>query len=180
MILPLEMIAYFAAVKIPKLSLTLEIICRAGLREQEAIYRKRSSIDFRQDKSCIRKIPRFGFKLKDKDQRDISIETELLDHSRPILAALLGQRFMTATNLDKPHSELLRKLKRVVNRAHVRSGDREGCRRGNDPKCAHWCLDKLAYRPDKDAAGWRDLRTVTKCSVYSDSSSAAPSFSSGR
>ena len=59
-----------------------ELRLKTGLREQEAIYLTWRSVDFERRVLRVRSNPEYGFKVKDKEQRDVPIAPDLLDRLR--------------------------------------------------------------------------------------------------
>jgi integrase len=165
-----EMKALFAAVKDPRLALTYEIMLKCGLREQEAMYLEWTSIDFERGKLRVRANAQYAFKVKDKEQRDIPIETELLKRLKAARKKHPHQRLVTGTvRTDLPQTHMLRALKRLVNKAGLQCGSCGGCRRELNPECEHWFLHKFrATYITRLLRGGMDLRTVMKYSGHSD------------
>ena len=71
--------------------------------------------------------PKLGFKIKDKEQRDVAIPQELVKvlaawkHKKPDV------RFVLGTENDMPNRSMLRSLKRLARRAGLNCGRCEGC-----------------------------------------------------
>jgi integrase len=164
-----EMAAFFAAVKDAKLALTFELMLKCGLREQEAMYLEWSSVDLERGKLRVRRNPRYGFKVKDKEQREIPIEAAHLARLKAMRKKFPQIYLVTGTRSDKPHTHLLRALKRLVNKAKLQCGSCDGCRRKLNPECEHWFLHKFraTYITMLLREGM-DLRTVMKYSGHSD------------
>jgi integrase len=165
-----EMKSFFAfAAKKPKLALTYEIMLKCGLREQEGMYLEWANVDLENGKCLVRSNPRFGFKVKDKEQREVPIERDLLATLKKTRKKYPLQRLVTGTASDKPHTHLLRALKRLVNKAGLQCGACPGCRRTKDPECERWFLHKFrATYVTNLLRGGMDLRTVMKYSGHSD------------
>jgi integrase len=66
------------AAKESKLALTFELILKTGLLEQEAVYLRWKDVDLTRGILRIRSNPTFGFIVKDKEQREITIPADLL------------------------------------------------------------------------------------------------------
>jgi integrase len=169
---PAELKAFFtseALRKKPKLALAFEILLKTGLREQEAIYLEWSNVDLERGKLLVRSNPRFGFKVKDKEQRAIPIERDLLPKLKKWHKEHPKDRLVMGATEDKPHSHLLRALKQLVNRAELECGICDGCRRKKNPECENWYLHKFrATYITRLLRGGMDLRTVMKYSGHSD------------
>ena len=138
-----ETSAFFASIKDARLALTFELLLKTGLREQEAMYLEWTAIDFERGKLRVRGNRQYGFKVKDKEQRDVPIEAGLLERLREARKKNPLQRLVTGTNADKPHTHLLRILKRLANRAKLQCGACPGCLRKVNPECERWYLHKF-------------------------------------
>jgi len=171
---PAELIPFFASITNPHLYLTFRILLETGLREQEAIYLCWENIDLEGGMLQVRSKPEYGFKIKDKEERDIPIPPDLLKRLRAYRKTHPNDRLVTGTRTDKPNMKLLRTLKRLVNTAGLNCQRCEGCKERKE--CERWWLHKfratyitglLQGGADPNHKGM-DLRTVMKLSGHSD------------
>lgn len=165
-----EMRAFLGSLKDEKLRITFGLLLRCGLREQEAMYLEWSQIDLERGVVRVQANPRFRFKVKDCEQRDIPIPSapgELLDRLKAYRHAFPNARLVTGTKADKPNTKLLRTLKRHVNKAKLNCRVCDGCVKQHE--CSRWFLHK--FRATCITMWLRsglDLRTVMKLSGHSD------------
>jgi integrase len=164
-----KLFEFLSKKKREKLAITFEILLKAGLREQEAVYLYWSNINLDKGILHVRSKAEFNFKIKDAEERDIPIPDDLLERLRAYREKHPAERLVTGTKADNPNTKLLRTLKRVVNAAGLACGECEGCRRDNEPECEVWwlhkfrstCITRLLQIP-------MDIRTVMKFSGHSD------------
>jgi len=164
---PEEMRVFFASLDDPKLRLTFEILLKCGLREQEAVYLEWANVDLKRAVLRVRANPRFRFKVKDCEQRDVPIPEDLTERLRVYREAHPAARLVTGTKTDKPNTKLLRTLKRLANKAKLACRVCEGC--VGHEECSGWFLHKFraTYITMLLRSGM-DLRTVMKFSGHSD------------
>jgi integrase len=156
-----------------RLLLTWELMLTCGLREQEAMYLEWSQIDFKNKVLRVKANPRFKFKVKDKEQRDIPMGTELVERLRAHYKSNPFQRLVCGTINDEPNDRMWAQLKIVVNRAGLQCKVCETCTREKDPQCGHWwlhkfratCITMWLRSKEMGGAGW-DVRTVMKFSGH--------------
>lgn len=152
-----------------KLANTYELLLKAGLRDQEATYLYWSNLDLVRGILEVRSKPEYDFKIKDSEERDIPIPSDLLKRLRAYRAAHPHEKLVTGTASDKPNEKLLRALKRAVNAAGLACGQCQGCKRENEPECERWFLHKFrATCLTRLLQAGMDLRTVMKFSGHSD------------
>ncbi len=161
-----ELRMFFAACKDAKLSLPYELLLKTGMREQEAIHLTWQSLDFERRVLRVRSNPEYGFKVKDKEQRDVPIAADLLTRLQECKKEA-GGKLVLGTKTDKPNTKLLRQLKQAAKWAGVNCGHCNTCiERG---ECEHWFLHKFrATFITKLLRSGMDLRTVMKLSGHSD------------
>lgn len=86
---------------------------KCGLREQELVFLEWPDID-QQDKVLrVQSKPERGFRVKDAEEREVSIPNDLLD---PLLAykeKYPAKLLVLGTDTDKPNTDLLRTLKQL-------------------------------------------------------------------
>ena len=74
-----QLTALFEAIRSRRESLLLRVLLQTGVREQEAMYLEWTDIDpDRKVLSLRSKVKRFGFRLKDFEERELPINDDLL------------------------------------------------------------------------------------------------------
>ena len=161
-----ELRQFFTACDDPKLALAYELLLKTGMREQEAIHLTWASVDFDRRVLRVRSNPEYGFKVKDKEQRDVPLAADLADRLRARKKEK-GGKLVLGTDSDQPNTKLLRSLKRAAKRAGVNCGHCPTCVEKGE--CEHWFLHKFrATYITKLLRTGMDLRTVMKLSGHSD------------
>ena len=158
---------FFESLKNDHLYLIYSIFLECGLREQEVIFLEWSSVDLKNGVLRVRKNERYGFKVKDSEQRDVPIPCDLIKRLSEYREAHKTNRLVSGTKSDRPNFKLLRTLKRLVNKAGLQCGQCDGCKEQNE--CSHWFLHKFraTYITRLLREGF-DLRTVMRLSGHSD------------
>jgi integrase len=137
-----------------------------GLREGEAAHAEWSQVDFDRGVFRVRSNPRWGFKVKDKEQRDVTIPVELQTLLKAYRKGHKGS-LIVGTDTDKPDGHLLRTLKGLAYKADLHCKTCDTCRERNE--CQHWYLHK--FRANYATTLLRngvDARTVMKLMGHSD------------
>jgi len=165
---PEEMRQLFDAISDEKLHNTFSILLQAGLREQEAVYLPWTSVGFDDCVIQVRSQPAYGFAIKDKEERDVPVSTELITRLKAYRARHPHHTLVTGTRSDLPNRKLLRTLKRIVYKSGIACGTCEGCR-GKNHECGKWYLHK--FRATAITTWHRagmDMRTIMRLSGHSD------------
>ena len=155
-----EEIADILAASDAYMHLVIGIALKCGLREQEIVHLEWTDIHRRDRVLRVSSKPRYGFRVKDSEERDIPIPDDLLEElekrhkSHPQGALVIG------TKHGNPNSKLLRTLKRLATRAKLNCGKCDGCK-GRARECQAWTLQKFrrTYCTTLLRSGV-DLRTV--------------------
>lgn len=164
---PEEMGQFFASLKSEHLYIIFSIMLECGLREQEVMYLDWSNVDLTRGVLRVRANAKFGFKVKDSEQRDVPIPSDLLDRLKTYRDKHPHIRLVAGTKSDQPNTHLLRTLKRLVNKARLNCGHCQGCTQYKE--CSHWFLHKFrATYITKLLREGLDLRTVMRLSGHSD------------
>lgn len=120
----------------------IELGLKCGLREQEIIHLEWADIDFTHSVLRVRSKPLYGFKVKDSEERDIPVPSDLLrllkerrGDAKPNVLVLPAER-------GGPNKKLLRLLKALAKKSGLNCGHCEGCQ-GVNKECQQWQLHKL-------------------------------------
>jgi integrase len=164
---PEEMSRFFSSFKNEHLCLIYAIFLETGLREQELMYLEWSNVDLNRGVLRVRANAKWGFKVKDSEQRDVPIPADLLKKLREYRDKHPHARLVAGTKSDLPNTKLLRTLKRLVNKARLNCGHCRGCIEHKE--CSHWYLHKFrATYITRLLRSGLDLRTVMRLSGHSD------------
>ena len=161
------------------MSLAIGLALKCGLREQELIHLEWTDIDEKAGVLRIRGKTKYGFQVKDSEQRDVPIPADLLAelkawraaHKRMALILGTPSRFHGLPDkayLDRPNKKLLRALKQLAKREKLNCGHCDGCK-GPNQECREWNLHK--FRRTYCTTLLRssmDLRTVQALMGHSD------------
>jgi integrase len=161
------MTAFFDSLKTDCHKITYGIALMCGLREQELMHLKWADVDIHHKVLTVRSAPEWGFHVKDKEERSISIPDDLVTELIEYHAQRPLTMFVTGTATDKPNTKLLRTLKRLVNAAGLQCGVCDGCRETHE--CGEWYLHRFrsSYITRLIRAGV-DVRTIMRLSGHSD------------
>jgi len=118
-----------------------ELLLKTGLREQEAMYLEWADIVFGAGTLTIHSKPKYGFKIKDKEERALHIPPDLLERLKKLRAKRPKSQLVIGTTNDRPNMKLLRLLKRRVNAAGIQCGTCNSCKGHNE--CERWFLHKF-------------------------------------
>ena len=164
---PAELKTFFASLESPYDLLVFDLLMRTGLREQEARYLEWEDISFPTASLTIHSKPSLGFRIKDKEERSVPVPSDLLERLTGYRAAHPDKRFVLGNDRDRPHTKLLRLLKRLVKNAGLNCNRCEGCQ--SREECEKWFLHKFraTYCTQLLRSGL-DLRTVQAMMGHSD------------
>lgn len=147
--------------------LIFDLLLKTGLREQEAMYLEWTDIDFPTETLTIHSKADLGFRIKDKEERSLSIPLDLLERLKVYREGNPAKRFVIGNEKDRPHTKLLRLLKRLVKNAGLNCGRCDGCKVREE--CERWFLHKFrATACTQWLRSGLDLRTVQQMMGHSD------------
>jgi integrase len=175
---PEELKPFFAEIKDDHATYAAcQIMLKCGLREQEMTYLEWKNVNLKRGVVHIEGNPYYGFKVKDSEQRDIPIPTDLVNWLQQYRHARPHDRLVSPTAQGKPSTKFLRTVKRAATRAGLNCNACKGCdllaKHGsghtNEYGCHHWFLHK--FRATAITMWLRsglDLRTVMKLSGHAN------------
>lgn len=148
--------------------LVIELGMKCGLRELEMVYLQWGDIHWKDKTLRVQGKPEWDFKVKDSEQRDVTIPDDLLDRLKAWRQQHPRKKLVLGTEKDRPNFHMLRQLKRLVNRAGLECGVCAGCK-GDVKECRQWTLHKLrrTYATTLLRNGV-DLRTVQTFMGHAD------------
>jgi integrase len=151
-----------------KLLMLIKVAGQTGLREQELQHIEWSDIDWQESSLRVRGKSKYGFRVKDSEQRDVPIPDDLLTALRQWKEQRDGKALVLGTDSDKPDSKMLRSIKRLAKRAGMNCGYCDGCKSANS-ECREFTLHKFrrTYCTSLLRAGL-DLRTVQSFMGHAD------------
>lgn len=163
-----EEIADILAASDPYMHLVIGIALKCGLREQEIVHLEWTDIHRRDRVLRVSSKPRYGFRVKDSEERDIPIPDDLLEELEKRHKSYPQGALVIGTKHGKPNSKLLRTLKRLATRAKLNCGQCDGCK-GRARECQSWTLHKFrrTYCTTLLRSGV-DLRTVQAYMGHAD------------
>jgi len=163
-----EQIASILKAADPDMHLVIGLALKCGLRDQEIVYLEWPDIH-RQDKVLrVSSKPRYEFRVKDSEERDIPIPDDLLAELKAWQEQHPKGGLLFNTKRGYPNRKLLRILKRLAKRAGLNCGQCEGCK-SPLKECQEWTLHKFrrTYCTTLLRSGL-DLRTVQAYMGHAD------------
>ena len=161
----------------PYMRIVILLALKCGLRDQEIMHLEWSSVDLDRKVLRVRENPKWGFKVKDSEQRDLPIPSDLLDDLRVYKDTHPKTTLVVGTESDRPNGKLLRSLKRLASRHRLGCGHCEGCKtpRGSRQEwtgCKAWTLHKFrrtyATRILQAGGEGSDVKTVQALMGHAD------------
>ena len=138
-----ELNALFDAVTSPRENLLYRLLLQTGMREQEAMYLEWSDIHFEMKALKLQsKVKRWGFRLKDFEERELPLSDELLELLMAYKQEHAESSPLIFSKGKKPDGHFLRTLKRQARAAGLNCGSCDGCL-GKSEECERWFLHKF-------------------------------------
>lgn len=163
-----DQLAAVRAAASPLMKMVVDMALKLGLREQELMYGEWSDVDWDRRVYRVQEKPRYRFKPKDNEQREITIPSDLLEDLKAWREKHPKTRLILGTSTDQPNGHLLRLLKRTAKRADLNCGQCEGCK-GQLQECRDWYLHRFrATYLTSLLRGGVDARTVQAMAGHSD------------
>jgi integrase len=161
-----ELDSFFGSLQELRHIVTYKLALQTGLRDQELMHLEWSDINFKERVLRVTSKPSWGFVIKDKEEREVPLQDELLELLSTYRKTHKGT-LVTGTSGNKPDTKLLRTLKRLVKNAGLNCKACNPCKARGE--CERWGLHK--FRSTCITRWLRaqiDLRTVMQLSGHSD------------
>jgi integrase len=126
---PIQLAAIFS-VAAPNQAMPCKLALKLGLRDQEIQYGEFTDIIWDESVYRVRIKPKYEFTVKDYEQRDIPIPSDLLEELRIWKDAHLNQNLIVPTKSGRPNAKLLKMVKRLARRAEIECGLCSNCVEG--------------------------------------------------
>jgi len=139
-----EEIGKILAVAGEYMKMAIELGLKCGLREQEIMHVEWSDIHWDESILRVASKPRWEFKVKDSEERDIPIPADLLKHLKDYKKKHPESKLILPTKNGLPNKKLLRTLKRLAKNHGLNCGHCEGCQ-SKLQECGEWFLHKFRY-----------------------------------
>ncbi len=156
-----ELSALFNHVTSARENLLFRVLIQTGVREQEAMHLEWTDIDpDRKILSLKSKVKKYGFRLKDFEERELPLNDDLLQRLLAYKKNHASDGSLIFPKNGHPDGHMLRTLKRLVRSAALNCGECEGCL-GKARECENWFLHKFrATYCTKLLRSGIDIRTV--------------------
>jgi integrase len=145
-----ELDLFFSAIKKPYQRLVFNVLLKTGMREREAAYLEWHNFNFENETVTVLWKPEHGFDIKDRAERTIPLPHDLVERLLAWRTAHLTSRFVLGNSQDKPNTEWLPMLKRIVRSAGLSCGKCAACLEENKKRytkekggCERWTLKKF-------------------------------------
>ena len=137
-----ELNALFKSVTSPRESVLFSLLLQTGVREQEAMHLEWDDLDPKRKLLRLRsKVKRWGFRLKDFEERELPLSDEMLAMLKTYKRDA-GTCTLIFEKEGKPDGHMLRTLKQQVRAASLNCEKCDGCL--SKPKeCENWYLHKF-------------------------------------
>ena len=126
----------------PYMQIAMLLALKCGLRDKELMHIEFSDIDTSEKTLRVRGKPKWKFKVKDYEQRDIPVPDDLLDELAAWKKHRNGESLILANKNHRPNSKLLLALKSVARRSKLNCGRCEGCK-SKRRECEEYTLHKF-------------------------------------
>jgi integrase len=158
---------FFASLKNPYDRVVFELLLKTGMRDQEAMHVEWTDISMSAKTLHLRAKPKYGFKLKDCEQRAMPLPDELMSLLKGYRKSHPNGNLILGGKNDRPPGKLLRLLKNCARRAGLNCGNCDACL-GRE-ECERWFLHRFrATYCTKLLRSGMDLRTVQQMMGHAD------------
>ncbi len=124
--------------------LLIQVALKCGLRDQELMHLEYADINWEESTLRVQGKARWGFVVKDKEQRDVPIAADVLAELMAWKEKHEGKRLILGTESDQPNRKMLRSVKRMAKRAGLNCGRCDGCH-SRRRECQEFTLHKSRY-----------------------------------
>jgi integrase len=161
---------FFASLKNPYHRLVFELLLKTGIRDQEAMHIEWTDVSTSAKTLHLRAKPKYGFSLKDSEQRAMPLTDELMELLANYRKDHPKDNLILGGENDRPPTKLLRLLKQCVRRAGLNCGTCDACIARKE--CERWFLHRFrATYCTKLLRSGLDLRTVQQMMGHADMAS---------
>jgi integrase len=126
----------------PQMRIAILIGLKLGLRDQELIHAEFSDVNWSEKTFRVRGKPRWNFKVKTHEQRDVPAPDDVVKELRQWQKENPGQALILETRNHRPHTKLLRALKVLARKAKLNCGRCDGCK-SKRRECKEFTLHKF-------------------------------------
>lgn len=159
--------------------LVFEALLKTGFRYRELAHLEWSDVSFADRTARVTAKPHWGFKPKDSEEREVPLESGLLERLKLWRQKHPKTRLVLGTRGDRPDNHWLPMLKKAARDAKLNCGHCNGCKERNE--CEHWFLHRFrATFVTKLLRDGLDLATVMKLSGHFDLKSVQRYIAPGR
>jgi integrase len=150
------------------LHLLIQVAHKTGLRDKELMHLEFSDINWRESTLRVRGKSKWGFKVKDSEQRDVPVPADIAAELMSWREKRQGKTLVLGTDSDQPNYKMLRAVKRLAKRAGLNCKHCPGCKSSNN-ECREFSLHKFrrTYITTLLRRGF-DLRTVQAYAGHAD------------
>ena len=165
---PEELNRFFQSIeRDPSLYAAGQIMVKCGLRDKELRYLEWQQLNLNRGVLHVRANPRYGFKVKDCEERMIPVPQKLVEWLAKYRSLYPNQVFVCPTDSGEPNGGHLWSVKRAARRAGLNCNRCKGCEKKGE--CSRWFLHKFrATCVTMWLRSGMDLRTVMKLSGHAD------------
>jgi integrase len=161
----------------PYKRMVCNLALKLGLRDQEVQFAEFTDISWEESVYRVRSKPKFGFTIKDYEERDIPIPLDFLKELKEWKDTHPKQNLIVPTSTGRPNGKLLRMVKRLARLAGIECGWCPNCiagtkgDRGCDEIELHkfrrtcittWLRNRIDPRTVMEYAGHADLETTLR------------------
>jgi integrase len=161
----------------PYQRMVCNLALKLGLRDQEEQFAEFTDISWEESVYRVRSKPKFGFTVKDYEERDIPIPLDFLGELKEWKNEHPKQNLIVPTKSGRPNGKLLKMVKRLARRAGIECGWCPNCiagvrgDRGCDQIELHkfrrtcittWLRNHIDPRTVMEYAGHADLETTLR------------------
>lgn len=152
----------------PYLHMMIQLGLKAGLRDQELMHVEFSDIDRHEKTLRVRGKPRWGFTIKDYEQRDIPLPDDVLQELTDWKRKNKTHSLILPTRNGNPNGHLLYNLKGLVRRSKLNCGRCDACK-SKRKQCEEFTLHKFRRTClTRWLQSGIDLRTVQAWAGHAD------------